>query len=124
VELLHSSRPLSALDLEDHCPDHPYRKGRPTIPLAQRLWRIASQDDGIAPGSFAARLRTGTLLRLDLEEATGHRKGNFGPDGYWIVSRRFCVLDGPMTGSCWLAEGLVDMQDRTRPRADLVERVR
>lgn len=87
--------PRSSRDLSAVCPLHaPGTKGSTgyvTPPVrAVRLWVVTKDVDRL--------LTAGTRLRLD----SVHHGGAYLHDGAWsTVTRRFCVLDGPMAGTCW-----------------------
>ena len=54
------------------------------------------------------QLSAGVRLRLDAARESHFRDGHFGETGdYTISSYRFCVLDGPLAGSCWRQELVV-----------------
>jgi hypothetical protein len=126
VILLDPAQPHASTDLASRCSEHTRAHEPRREPQEEgRLWRVAGDQvvTDPRPDHSAARLSPGTLLRLDRTTAQGFREGNFGPDGHWIVSRRFCVLDGPAAGTCWEAQDLEDMRDPTHTQRDLVERV-
>jgi hypothetical protein len=59
-------------------------------------------------------LSPGTRLRLDASDIQGFRDGHFGETGDYTISEfRFCVLDGPLAGTCWRQELVV--ADMFRP---------
>lgn len=112
MKLLRPREPRSPLDADGVCPMHmpdSRRLGFETPrPGEARLWSTTRDVGGlIAPG---------TRLRLD-----GVRQGGaYLHDGAWSAyTRRFCVLEGPMAGTCWEETQRVSQFDADRgPASD------
>jgi hypothetical protein len=95
MNIVRPREPRSPLDLDAICPIHaPGGKGSKhfTAPAADavRSWVMTKSVGGL--------IASGTSLRLDSVQ----HGGAYLHDGAWsAVTRRFCVLDGPMAGTCW-----------------------
>ena len=63
------------------------------------------------------QLEPGTRLRLDASSRGRHFDGG----DHYLTKRRFCVLDGPLAGTCWEAmdseylDGVGNHYDRAQP---------
>lgn len=114
-ELRYPPRAHTPADPEGRCEVHaPTSHEWRSMPAEGRIWRTIGEAliTDRRHGRIAWGLAPGTSLRLDGEDTQGFRDGYFGLSGdYLITTRYFCVLDGPMKGTCWEATDIEDAWD-------------
>jgi hypothetical protein len=96
---MHPCSPLIAhavADADRPCPTHgPDDLWRPPGRDEPRLWRV----DFYSPPPSGPSPTEGTRLRLDTMARTRYVR----PGPLEVIVRRFCVLDGPLKGTCWMS---------------------
>jgi hypothetical protein len=111
VILRYPPRAHATTDPSGYCTDDHGNPGNWQRPGAEepRTWQVVGQEAVLDErhGRQDLALAPGTMLRLDAVHVRRVRYPEDGPQpwgfpgDYDETERRFCVLDGPMAGTCW-----------------------